>query len=122
MPREMCLGMKGEDVRALQQGLNEYYGDRRPALDPDGDFGSRTLASVDAFQVENPGTGKPSGQPDGIVGSRTLRRLFPLVGYTVNIYAMRLKMPDYRPRLGIQPPKLGPGPLRLPWPPLPGPP
>jgi hypothetical protein len=117
----MTLGMKGEDVRALQQGLNEYFGKRRPALDPDGDFGSRTLAAVNAFQEENPGTGKLSGQPDGIAGSRTRRRLFPLVGYTVNIYAMRLKMPDLRPRLGIQPPKLGPGPLRPPGTPLPGP-
>src|SRR5688572_1086352 len=104
MVREMVRGMKGEDVRTLQHGLNDHFGVRRPRLDPDGDFGSRTLAAVQAFQEGNPGTGKTSGQPDGIVGSRTLRRLFPMVGYTVNIYAMRLKMPDYRPRLGIQPP------------------
>jgi peptidoglycan hydrolase-like protein with peptidoglycan-binding domain len=121
MVREMVRGMKGEDVRTLQHGLNDHFGVRRPRLDPDGDFGSRTLAAVQAFQEGNPGTGKTSGQPDGIVGSRTLRRLFPMVGYTVNIYAMRLKMPDYRPRLGIQPPNLGPGPLRPPGTPLPGP-
>lgn len=119
--REMVRGTEGEDVRALQQGLNEYFGDRRAALDPDGDFGSRTLAAVNAFQEENPDAGKRGGGPDGIAGSRTLRRLFPLVGYTVNIYAMRLKMPDYRPRSGIQPPRLGPGPLRLPGTSLPGP-
>jgi Putative peptidoglycan binding domain len=121
MPRDMTRGMKGEDVRALQQGLNEYFGSRRPPLDPDGDFGSRTLAAVNAFQEANPGTGKRGGGADGIAGSRTLRRLFPLVGYTVNIYGMRLKMPDYGPRRGIQPPKLGPGPLRPPGTPLPGP-
>lgn len=116
MPRDMVRGLKGEDVRALQQGLNEYFAYRRDRLVPDGDFGSRTQAAVHAFQEENPETGDANGKPDGIVGSRSLRRLFPLVGYTVNIYAMRLKMPNYRPTFGVQPPKVGSGPRLNPQP------
>src|SRR5207249_1515567 len=69
--RDLSQGMRGEDVRAVQQGLNEYFGTTRPALDPDGVFGPNTRAAVDAFQRANPGTGRPDGSPDGIVGRRT---------------------------------------------------
>lgn len=120
MPRQLTRGAKGEDVRALQQGLNEYFGSRRPSLNPDGDFGSRTQAAVEAFQTENPGTGKRSGGFDGIVGDRTWRRLFPLVSFSVTMLGMRLRMPTLG-KSGIKPPNLGPGPLRWPDRPTPGP-
>ena len=48
--RDLVEGMNGEDVRALQQGLNAYFGDSREALDPDGKFGTKTQAAFDAFQ------------------------------------------------------------------------
>jgi peptidoglycan hydrolase-like protein with peptidoglycan-binding domain len=75
--RDLVQGMRGEDVRAVQQGLNEYFRGRRPPLNSDGVFGPNTLAAVEAFQLANPGTGKPDGTPDYIVGRRTRRKLFP---------------------------------------------
>ena len=54
MPRELTIGMRGEDVRALQVGLNEYFGTRRKALDPDGAFGGETLKAVQEFQRKEP--------------------------------------------------------------------
>ena len=113
MLRDLARGMRGEDVRAVQRGLNEVFRGERKQLAEDGIFGGETLAAVEAFQKRNPGTGRRDGKPDGIVGGRTRRKLFPLVPYAVNVTAFRLKMPTLR-RGGIQPPNLGPGPLGLP--------
>jgi peptidoglycan hydrolase-like protein with peptidoglycan-binding domain len=120
--RDLSEGMRGEDVRAVQQGLNEYFGTTRPALNPDGIFGPNTRAAVDAFQRANPGTGRPDGSPDGIVGRRTRRKLFPLAVVTVSAFGFRLPPLTFPtlPRRGIQPPNLGPGPLQPPGTPQPG--
>lgn len=91
--RDLAQGMRGEDVRAVQQGLNEYFRGSHPALTPDGVFGPKTRAAVDAFQLANPGTGKPDGSPDGIVGQRTRARLFPLVVVTSTVVGFRLRPP-----------------------------
>lgn len=112
--------MHGEDVRAVQQGLNEYFQGTRPRLDPDGVYGPHTRDAVNAFQTANPGTGKADGSPDGIVGSRTRRKLFPLAVVTVSAVGYRLTMPPWPgPRVGIRPPSLGPGPLQPPGTPQP---
>lgn len=108
--RNLVQGMRGEDVRAVQQGLNEYFRGSRTPLVTDGDFGPRTREAVDAFQLANPGTGKPDGTPDGIVGQRTRRKLFPLAVVTVSALAYRLRMPSLT--RGLTPPRLGPGPLQ----------
>ena len=110
--RNLVQGMHGEDVRAVQQGLNEYFRGSRPPLDPDGKFGTHTREAVDAFQCANPGTGNPDGTPDGIVGRLVRRKLFPLAVVTVSAFAYRLQMPSLT--RGIAPPRLGPGPLQ--WP------
>ena len=111
--RDLSEGLRGEDVRALQNGLNEYFRGSRAALSPDGAFGSKTRAAVDALQRANPGTGKPDGTPDGIAGRRSRRALFPLAVVTVSAVGYRLKMPSLA-RRGIQAPRLGPGPLQPP--------
>lgn len=117
--RDLAEGMRGEDVRAVQQGLNQYFRGTSPALKPDGVFGPKTRAAVETVQRANPGTGKPGGSPDGIVGRRTRRKLFPLAVVTVSAFGYRLVMPS-GPRRGIQPPNLGPGPLQFPGTPQPG--
>lgn len=122
MARDLIEGMQGEDVRALQNGLNEYFGSTRAPLVPDGKFGSATRGALEAFQLRNPGTGRRDGKPDLIAGTRTHRRLFPLVPYTASLVGMRLRMPQIGARRGaIRPPNLGPGPLRPPGSPAPGP-
>ena len=91
--RDLAQGMRGEDVRAVQQGLNEHFRGTRPELDPDGAFGPNTRAAVDAFQLANPGTGRPDGKPDGIVGRRTREKLFPLVVVTSTVVGFQLRPP-----------------------------
>jgi peptidoglycan hydrolase-like protein with peptidoglycan-binding domain len=119
MLRDLAYGMRGEDVRALQEGLNEYFGRRR--LEPDGRFGNQTRAAVEAFQKANRGTGRRDGSPDGIVGQRTRYKLFPLATYSVGLMGFRLTMPTLPGGGGLQPPRLGPGSLLPPGTPLPGP-
>lgn len=91
--RDLAQGMRGEDVHAVQQGLNEYFRGTRPALKADGVFGPNTRAAVDAFQRANPGIGKPDGSPDGIVGPRTRGKLFPLAMVTSTVVGFRLRPP-----------------------------
>jgi hypothetical protein len=117
--RNLVQGMSGEDVRALQNGLNEYFNGRRTPIDTTGYFGRNTRAGVDALQQENPGTGRPDGSPDGIVGRATRRKLFPLAVVTTSVVGFRLRRPE-RPRPRLLPPNLGPGPLRVPGTPQPG--
>src|SRR5688572_2180195 len=113
MLRDLAQGMIGEDVRAVQHGLNEFFRSERKALGTDGIFGGETRAAVDAFQTRNPGTGRRDGTPDGVVGGRTRRKLFPLIPYSVTVTGFRLTMPRLGRGGGIQPPNLGPGPLQL---------
>ena len=87
--RSISRGMKGPDVKAVQEGLNKYYGDK--VLDPDGDFGGNTDRVVRQFQREN------SISDDGIVGPVTRSVLFPLVGATVNFWFTRKTSPLLRP-------------------------
>jgi hypothetical protein len=69
-------------VRAVQQGLNKYYG--RTVLVEDGIFGTNTDRVVRRFQTE-----KKMVPPDGIVGPITRSALFPLVGATINFWGQR---------------------------------
>jgi peptidoglycan hydrolase-like protein with peptidoglycan-binding domain len=76
MIRYLSSGLRGPDVKVVQDALNY----RRRFLDkelvPDGAFGPKTRAAVVAFQ-------KRYGlQPDGIVGPKTRQALFPLVTFT----------------------------------------
>jgi len=87
--RSISRGMKGPDVKAVQEGLNKYYGDK--VLDLDGDFGGNTDRVVRQFQREN------SISDDGSVGPVTRSVLFPLVGATVNFWFTRKTSPLLRP-------------------------
>jgi hypothetical protein len=91
--RDLSEGMQGEDVRAVQQGLNEYFRGVRPELNPNGVFDRKTREAVEAFQLANPGTGRPDGKPDGVVGDRTRRRLFALVVVTATVVGYQLRPP-----------------------------
>jgi hypothetical protein len=84
-------------VRAVQQGLNKYYG--RRVLDEDGVFGPQTDTVVRRFQDEH-----GMAPPDGIVGPITRSALFPLVATTVNIWGIRLGSGfSLRPPVGLPP-------------------
>ena len=104
--RSVSKGMHGPDVKAIQEGLNKYYG--KAVLDTDGDFGGNTDRVVRQFQQENGLT------VDGIAGSETRSVLFPLVGVTLNFWGTR------RSALGLRPvvPQLNPPtlPARMPPP------
>ena len=56
------LGSKGEDVKVLQK----YLG-----LNPDGDFGPKTLLKVKEWQIKNKLT------PDGVIGPKSWAIIFP---------------------------------------------
>jgi peptidoglycan hydrolase-like protein with peptidoglycan-binding domain len=79
--RNVQMGSTGPDVKAIQQGLNKYYG--RTVLVEDGKFGGNTDRIVRRFQTEK------KLAPDGIVGPITRSALFPLVGATVNFWGQR---------------------------------
>ncbi len=79
--RSVSKGMNGPDVKAVQEGLNKYYG--KKVLDPDGAFGDNTDRVVRQFQQEN------NLAVDGVSGPVTRSVLFPLVGATVNFWARR---------------------------------
>jgi len=79
--RSVRQGMNGPDVKAVQEGLNKYYG--RKVLVTDGAFGGNTDRVVRQFQHEKTLTA------DGIAGPVTRSVLFPLVGATLNFWANR---------------------------------
>ena len=58
--RNVRIGSTGPDVKAVQKGLNKYYG--RTVLVEDGIFGNNTDRVVRQFQTE-----KKMVPPDGIV-------------------------------------------------------
>src|SRR5215468_5784553 len=80
--RNVMMGTRGPDVKAVQKGLNKYYG--RTVLVEDGIFGNNTDRLVRRFQTE-----KKMVPPDGIVGPITRSALFPLVGATINFWGQR---------------------------------
>jgi Putative peptidoglycan binding domain len=111
--RKLSVGMRGPDVKAVQEALNVWGA--KPPLDPDGKFGPKTDTAVRKFQ-------KAHGlQPiDGIVGRDTRRALFPIGVATTTIYGMRLRMPEFPSFHGGTAPSW-PGPLTLDPPPPPPP-
>ena len=74
-------GMKGDDVRRLQQRLMEL-GYALPKYGADGDYGSETATAVKAFQRDR------GLQVDGIAGEATLAALYAGQGntYTVTLH------------------------------------
>ncbi len=80
--RNVMKGSVGPDVRAVQEGLNQFY--QKRVLVPDGVFGGETDKVVRRFQQSQGLT-----PPDGIVGPITRSALFPLVAVTVNFYGTK---------------------------------
>ena len=74
-------GMKGDDVRRLQQRLIEL-GYALPKYGADGEYGSETATAVKAFQRDR------SLQVDGVAGEATLTALYAGQGntYTVTLH------------------------------------
>ena len=74
-------GMKGEDVRRLQQRLIEL-GYALPKYGADGEYGSETATAVKAFQLDR------GLEADGIAGEATLAALYAGQGntYTVTLH------------------------------------
>ncbi|HTS24345.1 MAG TPA: peptidoglycan-binding domain-containing protein [Bryobacteraceae bacterium] len=87
--RILRKGMYGEDVKAIQEGLNTWGAD--PPLVTDGAFGPKTDQAVREFQEEK------GLVFDGIVGKQTRRTLFPVGVGTVTVCGMSLKMRDAPP-------------------------
>jgi len=108
MGRLMSQGMKGADVRAVQDVLN-FHIRRLIPLEVDGKFGPLTHATVVEFQKSN------QLKPDGIVGPNTLAKLFEEEQLPITlVLAPRQATPTIgASRFGIQPPRLIP-PLTLP--------
>jgi peptidoglycan hydrolase-like protein with peptidoglycan-binding domain len=89
--RNLRAGMRGPDVKAIQEALNVWGA--KPLLIPDGKFGPITDAAVRKFQKAH------DLKDDGIVGHDTRRALFPVGVATTTIFAMRLRMPALPPLL-----------------------
>lgn len=102
MGRLIKQGLKGADVRAVQDVLN-FHVRRLVPLAVDGIFGPRTHARVVEFQKSNKLVG------DGIVGPKTMAKLFEEEQVPIS-FAL---LPQARTAIGIQPPRLIP-PLTLP--------
>ena len=88
MPRDLSIGMAGEDVRALQNLLNYHLAGKLAPLVPDGNFGPATRARTIEFQKRNrylpprlpytadyPREFRSVLKVDGIVGQHTLHML-----------------------------------------------
>ncbi len=84
--RNLSMGSKGPDVKAIQEALNVWGAS--PTLKADGDFGGNTDTAVRQFQE------KHGLDVDGTVGRQTRNALFPVGVATVTLYGMRLRMPD----------------------------
>ena len=78
MPRDLCQGIRGDDVRELQALLNYHLPAPPSPLVTDGIFGSQTDARVREFQKRN------LIQIDGIVGPQTRSVLYATI--TIKIY------------------------------------
>ncbi|MEO8051582.1 MAG: peptidoglycan-binding domain-containing protein [Acidobacteriota bacterium] len=108
MGRLISQGIKGADVRAVQDVLNFHIRRLNP-LAVDGDFGPLTHARVVEFQKSN------QLKPDGIVGPNTMAKLFEEEQLPITlVLTPRQATPAIgAPQFGIQPPRLIP-PLTLP--------
>src|SRR5262249_40953816 len=105
--RNLSIGTHGQDVVALQQGLNQRRTAQDTALQEDGIFGPKTGAAVRRFQSRN------NLQVDGIVGPITRNAIFPLGVVTIRAYGWRLlNRPLFRSAFGLNP--VGSGPLLTP--------
>ena len=82
MLRSLMLGARGQDVLAVQQGLNLRREPQDEALLEDGLFGPKTDAAVREFQRRN------SLPATGIVGPRTRSAIFPLAVGTARAIGM----------------------------------
>ncbi len=107
MGRLISQGIKGEDVRAIQDVLN-FHIRRLTPIEVDGNFGSLTHVRVVEFQKSN------KLKPDGIIGPNTMGKLFEEEQLPITlVLAPRQASTIGGPRSGIQPPRLIP-PLTLP--------
>lgn len=79
------IGSKGDEVRRIQQRLNDLNFYKGPV---DGEFGGGTEAAVKAFQVAR------SIEADGVVGAGTWTALF--AGETISEPAITSRPLDYR--------------------------
>jgi peptidoglycan hydrolase-like protein with peptidoglycan-binding domain len=79
MLRHLSLGARGQDVLALQQGLNLRRPPQDAALAEDGIFGPETDAALRRFQHRNclPAT--------GIAGPLTRAAIFPRAGGSAKV-------------------------------------
>jgi hypothetical protein len=111
--RSIRKGDRGEDVRAVQQGLNLALAGLRGPVAEDGTFWTETDSATRFFQQQS-----GLNPPDGVVGPITRNKLFRLKVLTTTVRGMRLRMPSLSAPRGISPPNLGPGPLVFPG--LPG--
>jgi peptidoglycan hydrolase-like protein with peptidoglycan-binding domain len=82
MFRSLLLGSRGQDVLAVQQGLNLRRAPQDEALTEDGVFGPETDAAVREFQHRN------SLPATGIVGPLTRSAIFPLAVGTARAIGM----------------------------------
>jgi hypothetical protein len=105
MGRLMQQGVKGADVRAVQDVLN-FHVRRFTPLKVDGDFGPLTRSRVIEFQKSN------QLKPDGIVGPNTMGKLFEEEHLPITL-VLEPRQAIGGSRFGIQPPRLIP-PLTLP--------
>lgn len=113
--RVLRLGSRGEDVRCIQQALNQAGAH----IEEDGSYGTHTRDAVVAFQEKN------DLDVDGEVGRETRKALFPLVTVTVSVLGMRLNgrsrsTPNWRERAAgaLSPGRLTLGDLSAPTLPL----
>ena len=108
MSRLIKEGLKGADVRAVQDVLN-FHIRRLTPLVVDGDFGPLTHARVVEFQKSN------NLKADGIVGPNTMAKLFEEELFPIKLALVPREATSAigGSRFGIQPPRLIP-PLTLP--------
>lgn len=114
MGQFLSLGMKGPEVRAVQDVLN-FHLRRAAPLRVDGVFGPKTRQRVIDFQKVN------NLKADGIVGPKTSAELFEITEVPLPLLflpTLHLTPPQFPSTPGIQPPPAFP---TLPWPGPPAP-
>ena len=87
MNRTLRYSSTGEDVKKLQQGLNQLTSSL-PRLNVDGIYGAKTVGRVKEFQGNN------NLVPDGIVGSHTWAMLLNLLAQIIKPPVQPAKPPN----------------------------